>query len=228
MALDTPRRDPAEPRGWYLAREVGWLVGVSGDRIGQWARRGYLRSSRSEQSPRVYSFQDVGEAMVIHELLERGVSPGKIRRAVQNLRGRYGDWPLTSAPLATTQLHSGRARGGELLVLVEDGEFLNIAKGEGKETYLPLAWYLRYLTTLLRRGGWVIKDHPDIQSIEVDPDRLGGTPTIRDRRVPAEKVALLASTPAGRKILREDYDLSEREIDDAVSWHRAVLERSAA
>ncbi len=29
------------PRGYYLAHEAGWLAGVSGDRIGQWARRGY-------------------------------------------------------------------------------------------------------------------------------------------------------------------------------------------
>lgn len=59
------------PRGYYLAHEVGWLAGVSGDRIGQWARRGYIRSSVSSVVPRVYSFQDVAEAMVVHELLLR-------------------------------------------------------------------------------------------------------------------------------------------------------------
>jgi DNA-binding transcriptional MerR regulator len=92
---------------------------VSGDRIGQWARRGYIVSSRSAQAPRVYSFQDVGEAMVVHELIERGLPPREIRRAVRNLRGEYGDWPLTSAPLAITQLHTGKTRGSELLILAK-------------------------------------------------------------------------------------------------------------
>ena len=34
-------------RGRYLAGEVGLLAGVSGDRIGQWARWGHIRSSHS-------------------------------------------------------------------------------------------------------------------------------------------------------------------------------------
>jgi uncharacterized protein (DUF433 family)/DNA-binding transcriptional MerR regulator len=229
VGTDTARSGRAEGRGWYLAREAGWLAGVSGDQIGQWARRDYIRSSRSDQSPRVYSFQDVAEAMVVHELLELGLRPREIRRAVRNLRDEYGDWPLTSAPLAVTQLHTGNTRGAELLVLAkESGELVNIAKGEGNEGFLGLVWYLRYLSTLLKKGGWVIKDHPDIDSIEVDPDRLGGIPTIRNRRVPAEKVAVLADSPGGRETLRDDYDLSDQEIDDAVAWYRAVTERSAA
>jgi uncharacterized protein (DUF433 family) len=229
VAADAVLPNPAEGRGWYLAREAGWLAGVSGDRIGQWARHGYIRSSRSDLSPRVYSFQDVAEAMVVHELLELGLRPREIRRAVHNLRHEYGDWPLQSAPLQVTQLHPGSTPGAELLVLVKDsGELVNIAKGEGQEEFLRLGWYLNHLVTLLRKGGWVIKDHPEINSIEVDPDRLGGIPTIRDRRVPAEKVAVLADTPSGRETLREDYDLSDLEIDGAVAWYRAVTERSAA
>jgi uncharacterized protein (DUF433 family) len=178
----------------YWAREAGWLTGVSGDRIGQWARRGYIRSDRSDAGARAYRFQDVAEAMVVHELLELGLRPREIRRAVANLRREYGDWPLTSAPLALTQLD----------------------------------WHLASLATLLRRGGWVIRTHPEIDSIEVDPDRLGGTPTIRHRRVPAEKVAVIAEAYGGRAALREDYDLTEHEIDDAVSWYRAVTGLAAA
>lgn len=56
------------PRGHYLAREVGLLAGVPGHTVGQWARRGYIQSSQSAGRPRVYSFQDVAEAMVVHEL----------------------------------------------------------------------------------------------------------------------------------------------------------------
>ena len=61
--MDAAKEMP--PVGHYLAREAGSLAGVSGDKIGQWARRGYIRSSQRTHVPRVYSFQDVAEAMVI-------------------------------------------------------------------------------------------------------------------------------------------------------------------
>ncbi len=73
------------PRGHYLAREVGQLAGVSGDMIGQWARRGYIHSSQSRagEIPRVYSFQDIAEAMIVHELLEHEVSHREIKWAIK-------------------------------------------------------------------------------------------------------------------------------------------------
>ena len=78
------------PRGRYLANEVGRLAGVSGDRIGQWARRGYIRSSVSSGRPRVYSYQDVAEAMVVHELVQRDVALDAIKDAIAFLRESHG------------------------------------------------------------------------------------------------------------------------------------------
>ncbi len=41
--------------------------------------------------------------MVVHELVERGVPHGDIKRMIWELRERYGsDWPLTQARLGTT------------------------------------------------------------------------------------------------------------------------------
>ena len=104
------------PRGHYLAWEAGQLAGVSGHVIGQWARRGYIRASQSEEIPKVYSFQDVAEAMVVHDLLVRGVTHRDIKRAIDALH-EYGDWPLSEAPLATTA-DGGRPR----IVLRENGD----------------------------------------------------------------------------------------------------------
>jgi DNA-binding transcriptional MerR regulator len=81
---------------------VGQLAGVSGNTIGQWARWGYIRSSRSEGEPRVYSVEDVAEAAIVHALLDRGVKHAEVRRVIAQL-GEYGDWPLSEAPLATTE-----------------------------------------------------------------------------------------------------------------------------
>ncbi len=87
--------------GQLLAAEVGELAGVSGTTIGQWARRGYIRSSASDGEPRVYSVEDVAEAVMVGELLSRGVPHADIRRAIERLGREYGPWPLSEAPLGT-------------------------------------------------------------------------------------------------------------------------------
>jgi DNA-binding transcriptional MerR regulator/uncharacterized protein (DUF433 family) len=216
----------ASPRGWYLAGEVGQLVGVSGDRIGQWARRGYIRSSQSEGSPRVYSFQDVAEAMAVRELLERGVPHHEVRRAIENLRDEYGDWPLTAAPLATTR-HSKRGQRESVIHRKGDTHF-DIGRDRGTQTVLTYD-DLRDITGLLRRGGWAIRDLPNVSHIEVDPDRLSGRPTIRHRRLAASKVAELAKSGfPGLRVLRGDYDLTRPEIEDAVRWYEVVTQYEQA
>jgi DNA-binding transcriptional MerR regulator len=88
--------------GHFLAGEVGELAGVTGNTVGQWARWGYIRASRSGGDPHVYAVEDVAEAAMVHALLERGVSHLQVRRAIGHLR-EFGDWSLSEAPLATTQ-----------------------------------------------------------------------------------------------------------------------------
>jgi DNA-binding transcriptional MerR regulator len=92
---------PERPHGRFLAGEAGDLVGVSGTTIGQWARRGYIRASRSTGDPHVYSVEDVAEAWVVHALLERGVGHAAVRRTIAALGGE-SPWPLLGVPLATT------------------------------------------------------------------------------------------------------------------------------
>jgi DNA-binding transcriptional MerR regulator len=95
--------------GHFLAAAVGELAGVSGTTIGQWARWGYIRSSGSEDEPRVYSVEDIGEATIVGELLARGVSHADVRHAIARLSAEYGAWPLSEAPLGTAE-HHGRTR----------------------------------------------------------------------------------------------------------------------
>lgn len=51
----------------------------------------------------MYSYQDVAEAMVVHELRLRGVPLRRIKRVIELLREEYGDWQLTQAPIVTAQ-----------------------------------------------------------------------------------------------------------------------------
>jgi DNA-binding transcriptional MerR regulator len=89
------------PHGRFLAAEAADLVGVSGTTIGQWARRGYIRASRSAGDPHVYSLEDVAEAWIVRALLARGVGHAAVRRTIDALADR-GRWPLLAAALATT------------------------------------------------------------------------------------------------------------------------------
>jgi DNA-binding transcriptional MerR regulator len=102
----------AKVHGHLSAGDAGELVGVTGNTIGQWARWGYIRASQSSGEPHVYSVEDVAEAAMVSELLDRGVRHREVRRALTRL-GAYGEWPLSDAPLATTQ--DGR------IVLCENG-----------------------------------------------------------------------------------------------------------
>jgi DNA-binding transcriptional MerR regulator len=86
--------------GRFLAGEVGELAGVTGNTIGQWARWGYIRASQSGGDPHVYAVEDVAEAAMVQALLARGVTHAQVRRAIAHLPGQ---WPLSDAPLATTE-----------------------------------------------------------------------------------------------------------------------------
>lgn len=102
--------------GQLLAGEVGELAGVSGTTIGQWARRGLIRSSQSDGDPRVYAVEDVAEAAIVADLLERGVRHAEVRATIRRLGRDYGRWPLSEARLATSG-DGGRPR----VVLRENG-----------------------------------------------------------------------------------------------------------
>jgi uncharacterized protein (DUF433 family) len=203
----------ARAHGRYLAGEVGLLAGVSGDRIGQWARWGYIRSSHSDGEPRVYSFEDVGEAIIVHELEELGASLHAIHRAVERLREREQDeWPL--------QRNAARlgAANGSVVEFEGDEAYDLGGPSLDEQGVLELA-DLRRVRGCLERGGWAACLHPELRHIEVDPGMLGGRPVIRGRRIAAQEVAELA---ADRELLHADYDLTDEQIGDAVLWWETV------
>ena len=217
VACATMKPTKLPPVGYYLAHEVGQLAGVSGDRIGQWARYGYIRSSQSEGSPRIYSYQDVAEAMVVHSLINDGMPMRGIRAAVRNLRDEFGPWPLQDAPLYAES---------DRRILLEDSGQLFVADAtrmQGHGVIYPVVQdHLKQIAADLRRGGWAARERPDLEHIEVNPERLSGRPTIKGRRIPVRFVAETALTASGRGLLREDFDLEPAQIDDAVSWLESV------
>jgi uncharacterized protein (DUF433 family)/DNA-binding transcriptional MerR regulator len=203
--------------GHYSAAEVGRLAGVSARRVGQWARYGIIPSV--SERPRVYSYADAAEAVLVRYLVEIGLKPREVRQIVEDLRAEYGYWPLTSAPLE----HDGK------LVVIHEGKNIYIsALKPGHEVIAGTLIDLKAVRAALERGGWVTWKKPR-QHIEVDPERLSGRPTIRGRRVATEVVASIATEdPDGRRLLREEFDLTDAEIDDAIGYEADVSEAVAA
>jgi MerR HTH family regulatory protein len=104
--------------GEFRAAEVGEMAGVSGTTIGQWARRGLIRSSQSEAEPRLYSVEDVAEAAIVRALLEAGVRHADIHRAIGLLPGRY---PLSAADLAVLEGGTLARRAGDVFEVLGPG-----------------------------------------------------------------------------------------------------------
>jgi len=197
--------------GHYSASEVARLAGVSPRRIGSWARYGIIPSV--SRRPRVYSYADAGEAVLVRYLVEQTFPTKKIREIVENLRKEYGPWPLATAPLE----HDGR-----LAVIQKDGRvYIDAADSHEQRVIAKTLLDLKAVRNALEHGGWVAYQTPR-KHIQVDPERLSGQPVVRDRRIATEVVADLAQRPEGRTLLRDDFELTDQEIDEAVAYEADV------
>ena len=212
------------PRGHYLASEVGQLAGVSGERIGQWSRYGYIRASQSDDEyPLVYSYQDVAEAILVHELLERKVPLKALRPVIEALHEERGDWPLQHSALETLS-------GDDIPIaalLVRHGQLRYELGPHGWQQVEGTVISPRRIGDELHRGGWALRRLPNLQHIEVDPDRMSRRPAIRGKRIAAQEVAEIASEPGGLEDLAEGYNLASDEIDDARRWWAEVRRLAA-
>lgn len=207
-----------EPRaiGHYSAAEVARLAGVSARRIGSWARYGIIPSI--SKKPRVYSYADAAEAVLVQYLLQQGLDTTTIRLIVLGLRDRHTRWPLTNAPLE---------HDGAFLVIREGDEVFFSAAVPDQQVAAGTFVNLLQVRTALEAGGWVAIKTPR-KHIEVDPERLSGQPVVRGHRVSTETVADLATRPQGLALLREDYQLTDDEIKEAVEYEADVADALSA
>jgi uncharacterized protein (DUF433 family) len=191
------------------------IVGITPARLAQWHRRGVIPRSGPGDT---YSYADVGEALLAHYLVDYlGIGLRRVGVVVRNLRDKYGNWPLGTAPLQ----HEGR------FIVVHEGGDLVFSAYRPEQAVIERTLDLQALRSALAHGGWVALKDPR-PHVEVNPARLAGQPTVRGRGVPTALVADMAAQPDGRRLLREDYELTEAEIDDAVGYESDVHEALAA
>jgi uncharacterized protein (DUF433 family) len=218
MATLTTVND-ANPRaiGRYSAAEVSRLAGVSSRRVGSWARYGIVPSI--SERPKIYSYADVGEAILAHYLVNLGWRPKHVRQLVERLRDRFGPWPLANAPLE----HDGK------LVVIKEGDELwfDAIDRVGHAVIGKTLLDLQLVRDALSKGGWTAIETPR-DHIEVDPYRHSGQPVVRGHRLPTTDVAEIAQEADGWQILRDDYGLTDDEISDAIAYEDDVAAVLAA
>lgn len=203
--------------GYYTTADVARLAGMSPHRVARWARMGIIQHSISSR-PNIYSYADVGEAILAHYLAEQGKKPGEIKELVEHLRDEYGPWPLGVAPLE---------HDGPLCAMWDDEHGVHVSADiPGHELINETLLNLKEIREALSRGGWVSLKTPR-DHIEVDPERHSGEPVVKGRRLSTQRVAALADEPKGRKTLHEDFNLSDAEIDDAVGYERDLAALAA-
>lgn len=204
--------------GVFAPYRAGALAGVSGRRIGQWARYGLIRPHVYEGRPaNRYAFLDVAEAIVVHWLQRRGFKLEEIHSAITEAHREYPEWPLVTAPLGVAR-HAGVDDRG-LIAQEVDGQYIEISRPTGQAVLQPEI-FIR-AQEVLQKGGW-LADELALTRIEVDPEKLGGAPSLRGRRWSIERVAQVAADDEGRELLVEDYGLDEEDIDESVRWTEAA------
>jgi uncharacterized protein (DUF433 family) len=204
--------------GYYTAGDVARLSGMTAHRVARWARMGIIQHSVSTR-PNIYSYEDVGEAILAHYLADQGKKPREIRELVEYLREEYGRWPLSVAPLE---------HDGPLCVIWDEQQGVHVSADiPGHGVFEKTLLDLKEIRQALRQGGWVSLKNPRIH-VEVDPDRHSGEPVVKGRRLSTHHVASLAADPNGLVALHKDFELTDEEIEDAVGYERDIAELVAA
>lgn len=223
-AIEDINSDAPELMAVYAAHRVGALAGVSGYTVGQWARYGLIRPTFHRGLPaHLYSFYDVAEAIVIHWLRDKGFGYDRIHAAVDRARQDHPNWPLLNAPLGVARHAVEGDPRGVIVLEFEKGVYVETSRrgAAGDEQIALKPELLDGARNMLRRGGW-IADQLQLKRIEVDPQKLGGAPTLRGRRWPLERVAQVAVDEEGQSLLVEDYGLDVRDIDESLRWVEAA------
>lgn len=217
-----------EPQGFYPLSEAAWLAGLRPQRLAGWVRLGYASASQSSSPPYLFSYQDIAEAMLIHELLsERNVPWKQVRDTIEGLHADFDRWPLSRESLrrSLTTIRDPHVTRSSLVV--GSGEDACERRGTAWQRLLNPD-VLGLITSRLSRGGWAVVLEPGLTHIAIDPSYLSGRPTIRGRRISAVDVAEIAATDEGRIALEDEYQLSPEEIDDAAKWWSAARRLPAA
>ena len=218
--------------GLYTPAEAGRLIDVIPSRLTRWLRGHDAKGQRYAplwtpeielEDQRLYlSFRDLLEARAADRFIRGGLSPQKVRRAINLARQVVGDRPLATAWLRTD------GRSVFLQAVREDGdepELMDLFKGQ----YAFNAVVEQSLKDLefdgpLPRTWWPFGRRAGVL---IDPRRSFGQPIEQDSFVPAELLAAAAGTEGSAEAAARAWSVPVRAVRRAVTFQQQLLKTAA-
>ncbi|WP_165242037.1 DUF433 domain-containing protein [Corynebacterium lizhenjunii] len=199
----------------YTVKMTQYLTGATKSQLERWAREGILVPEVQESRPKLYSFRDLVALRMIARL-RSAVSLQKIRLALETLE----DFDLTEH-LSEYRL----ATDGKSVKLWTDSQFMDIVSNPGQWELLNLEEI--YESFINFRECAVPHLLQPGTGIRISPDRLGGTPTIRDLRVPFDSVLGWSEEVTTNEELQEYFPfLTIEDLRNAESFNLGVEKAS--
>jgi uncharacterized protein (DUF433 family) len=218
--------------GIYRVRDAARWSGVSPGRIRRWLR-GYQYRSRGRKyaSPPVWTgqwqpldhtlslgFLDLIEIRFVDAFLKAGVSWATLRQARERARELFG----STHPFCTNRvLTDGREIFVELHRKSGEPSLIEIVKQQAvfAQVLKPFRSGLEF-----EDGGSVLRWWPlgEGRSVVLDPTRNFGRPIAVKHGVPTEILANAAKAAGSVSEIARWFEVSEREIEDAVEFEQQL------
>lgn len=220
--------------GIYTPAEAARLTGVSAGRIARWLR-GHQTNGRLYEplwrpqidinDGRVYlGFRDLMEVRVAAAFIKQGLSPQKVRRAIQIARDLFGkDHPLSTKNFRTDGrsvfLQLSEEEGGDRLIDLFRQQYTfykivapSLRNIEFDESGVPSRWF------------------PGGQSahVVVDPARSFGHPIEEESGVPTAALAAAARAEGSVEAAAKAWRVPVRSVRRALKFEEALEGRMAA
>ncbi|WP_016690848.1 DUF433 domain-containing protein [Rhodococcus rhodochrous] len=188
------------------------LTGASVNQLRRWSRDGLIVPEIHEKRPMLYSFRDLVALRSVC-FLRSEVSLQKIKRAFQNLP----DHELMEHPAEYRFATDGRT----VVVWTED-RFMDLVDNPGQFDLVSIDDVYRSFTNRQQRR--VVDFKRPRTNLEVNPQRMGGWPTVAGTRVPFDTIAnLVADGDISAEEVSEYYPhVHPTAVADAVSFQHEV------
>lgn len=159
------------------------LSGATPAQLAHWRRSGLLVPEvKPRRRPLLYSFRDIVALRSFARLREK-ISLQKVRRALQSMHGMdMYDHP---------SLYTLTTDGNTIIVQKATDKPVDLVSNPGQEWAINFEDVFAEFTNL--RGDAVVNLRRPHEFIEIEPQRLGGWPTIEGTRIPFQTIASLIS-----------------------------------
>lgn len=214
--------------GVYTAPDIATVLGIPKHKVNYWVSeylKGRIKSERGFQYHEtfgrhsVFGFHSLIEVFTFFHLKEKGVKTKAIIEAHEVLAKRY----KTHYPFAHADILRA---GGEVIFseLDKDGKELFIGATSSLQLKLKLSETFDAFSTKLRFSANKLAEEfrplgPN-SAVVVSPDHQFGQPTIEGTNILVDTIGELAAAGESRSRIKKIYQLSDRQVNDAITYFR--------